>query len=269
MSKEAFQLSDSAVAAYEEQKVAAMFGPLARETLCKVHISEDDTILDVACGTGIVARTIFNQIQPARPIVGTDLNEGMVRMARQITQNTANSFEWHIASVEELPFDSGRFSLVFCQQGIQYFPDEQAALVEMRRVMAADGRLVISVWGGASDFFLAMAESVGRHVNPEVGARYLAPFSYQNTNQLPDMLRTAGFSDIKVETLIVDRTMVDIAVSISKEIIGHPAGSQVQATGEANVNAIAEDVIAACSEYQQGKDMIVPQHAYLISAKAA
>lgn len=269
MSKEAFQLSDSAVAAYEDQKVTAMFGPLARATLDKVHVSKDETILDVACGTGIVARSILEKIRPARPIVGTDLNEGMIAMARQVTQDTASCFEWHVASVEELPFEIGRFSMVICQQGIQYFPDEQAALNEMRRVMASGGTLVLSVWGGASDFFLAMAESVGRHISPDVGEKYLAPFSYKNADQLPDLLTIAGFRDVRGETLTVDRTMINTATSIPKEILGHPAGPQVHAAGEATVNAIAKDVTKACSKYQQGEDMIVPQRASLFLATAA
>lgn len=268
MTKETFQLSDSAVAVYEDQKVTAMFGPLARATLGVVPVAKDDTVLDVACGTGIVARSIFEKFGPVQPIVGTDLNDGMIGMARHVTRDAAHSFEWHVADVEKLPFETGRFSLVICQQGIQYFPDEQAALKEIRRVMASGGRLVMSVWGGASDFFLAMAESVGRHVDPDVGARYLAPFSYKNTDRLPEMLASAGFRNVVVETLTVDRTMTETVVSLPKEILAHPAGSQVQAAGEAAVQAIAGDVSAACSKYQHGNDMIVPQRAHLFSATA-
>jgi ubiquinone/menaquinone biosynthesis C-methylase UbiE len=121
MSKEAFQLSDSAGKAYEDQKVTAMFGPLARATLDKVRISKDEMILDVACGTGIVARSIFEKICPVRPIVGADLNVGMIGMARQVTQADASRFEWHVASVEELPFEIGRFSMVICLSDVSAY----------------------------------------------------------------------------------------------------------------------------------------------------
>jgi ubiquinone/menaquinone biosynthesis C-methylase UbiE len=268
MAKEAFQLSDRAVTAYEDQKVKAMFGPLARATLAKIQVTEKDAVLDLACGTGIVARTILEQVTPEQPIVGVDLNEGMVRKAREITQSDSSNFSWHVANAEDLPFDSGTFSLTICQQGIQYFPDEAAVLKEIRRVSAKNAKFVISVWGGASDFFLAMADSVGRHLDPEIGKKYLAPFSYKNVEQLPDMLVSAGFEKINFERITVDRTMAKIHSSIENEILGHPAGPKVLEAGQAVVDVIAADIIAACSEYRRGDDMIVPQLAYLFTASA-
>jgi hypothetical protein len=49
-------------------------------------------------------------------------------------------------------------------------------------VLEKNGQLIISVWGGASDFFIAMADSVSRHINADLGAKYLAPFSYKKLN---------------------------------------------------------------------------------------
>lgn len=268
MAKETFQLSDSAVTAYEDQKVKAMFGPLARATLAKIQVTEKDAILDLACGTGIVARTILEQVTPAQPIVGVDLNEGMVRKAREITQSDSSKFSWHVANAADLPFAAGTFSLTFCQQGMQYFPDEAAVLDEVRRVSAMNAKLVISVWAGASDFFLAMADSVGRRVDPGIGEKYLAPFSYRNIENLPTMLEKAGFQDTNVERITVDRTMPNIRSSIENEILGHPAGPKVLQAGQAVVDAIAADIIASCSAYIRGDDMIVPQSAYLCTAIA-
>lgn len=268
MAKETFQLNDSAVTAYEDQKVKAMFGPLARATLAKIQVNRNDAILDLACGTGIVARSILDKVTPDQAIVGVDLNEGMIRKARQITQSDSSRFQWHVANAENLPFETGTFSLIICQQGMQYFPDETAVLKEIKRVSAKNAKLVISVWEGASDFFLAMADSVGRHVDPEIGKKYLAPFSYKNVEQLPDMLVGAGFENITVERITVDRTMAKIHSSIENEILGHPAGPKVMEAGQAVVDAIAKDIIAACSEYRKGDDMVVPQLAFLYTASA-
>lgn len=268
MAKETFQLSDSAVTAYEDQKVKAMFGPLARATLAKIRVTEQDAILDLACGTGIVARTILEKLTPAQPIVGVDLNEGMIRKAQEITEAASSKFSWHVASADDLPFAPGTFSLIICQQGMQYFPDEPAVLDEIRRVSARNAKLVISVWAGASDFFVAMADSVGRRVDPAIGVKYLAPFSYRNVEQLPAMLKAAGFTNINVERITVDRTMANIHSSIEKEILGHPAGPKVLEAGQATVDAIAADILASCAAYRRGDDMIVPQSAYLYTASA-
>ena len=85
MTRESFQLSGSAAAIYEEQKVPAIFGPLAEATLDTVTLFDDDSVLDVACGTGIVARKARERIGPSARIVGVDLNEGMIDAARNLT----------------------------------------------------------------------------------------------------------------------------------------------------------------------------------------
>lgn len=180
MTNETFQLNASAATIYEEQKVKAMFGPLAEAILDIVKILKNDRILDIACGTGIVSRTIHEKITPYATIFGIDVNESMLNMAKQITEDRKNAFSWHLGDVASLPFEPGSFTAVFCQQGIQYFPNEGVALKEIRRVLKSNGQLIISVWGGASDFFIAMADSVSKHINADIGAKYLAPFSYKN-----------------------------------------------------------------------------------------
>ena len=266
MTKETFRLNSSAASLYEDQKVTAMFGPLARAILDVVAVTTDDRILDVACGTGIVSRTIRNKVSTDTAIAGIDINESMLQLAQKITDDQQKDFSWHHGNVTELPFKENAFTAVFCQQGIQYFPDEQAALKEMNRVLASNGQLILSVWGGASDFFVAMAESVSKHINPELGAKYLAPFSFKLMEQLPSMLETAGFKDISVKNLSVDRVITNTEISIPKEILAHPAGQKVQDAGEGVVKAITNDVAIACTKYQSGKDMVIPQRVNLIQA---
>jgi len=74
MTQGGFQLGGNAAALYEEQKVPALFAPLADATLSVVPLFDDDIILDVACGTGIMARKVRDKIGSAPRIVGTDLN---------------------------------------------------------------------------------------------------------------------------------------------------------------------------------------------------
>lgn len=268
MAKETYQLGDSAVVAYEPQKVAAIFGPLALATLNRVNIRHDERILDMACGTGIVARTIFERSVPERPIVGADLNPAMIEMARAVTADKVRAFDWHVAPVEALPFEAHTFSLVICQQGIQYFPDTPAALAEMRRVLAPGGRLVLSVWSGASAFFQAMAGAVSRHVAPEIGARYLAPFAYAESDALPDLLRAAGFGQVTREKLSIGRILRDVETSVRNELLANPAGPEVLERGAAVVDAILVEIVTACHAYRRGANMVVPQSSWLFTATA-
>lgn len=268
MTKETYQLKGNAAAIYEQQKVKAIFGPLASATLAAVSISEADTILDVACGTGIMARSVREFLRRSVRISGADLNEGMIDTARALTSGDPDGFDWRIADAASMPFEDASFSVVFCQQGIQFFPDDTAAVTEMRRVLMKDGRLFLSVWAGANDFFLAMAKSLGRHVSPKIGEQSLAPFAYDGSIRLPDILKKANFGDVSIQTISVDRIIQEPETDIPKEIMGNPVGSTVKRSGDAVMEKVVAEIIADCEGYLRGSSLVIPQHANLFSAQA-
>ena len=265
--KDSFQLDGSAAQIYEQQKVPAIFGPLADATLRVLDLSEQDSVLDVACGTGIVARKARAMIGPSARVVGADLNEGMIEAARSMTDAHAQSCEWHIADVCDLPFGDDEFSVVLCQQGLQFFPDEEAALIEMKRVLRPQGRIALTIWSGPSALFQALARSIGKHVDEAVAERSLAPFTYAGSDHLESRLSGIGFGDISRQTLAIDRIVVDPETSIPKEIMGNPIGPSVAARGDAIMRKITEEVIDALVEYRRGADLVVPQHTHLFQAR--
>lgn len=266
---DAFQLQGSASRIYEEQKVPAIFRPLAAATLAKFSISPDDIVLDVACGTGIVARTVREMAAPSVRLTGVDLNTGMIETARVIAGGMDPPISWEVASAAEMPFADGEFSAVLCQQGIQFFPDDRAAVQEMRRVLMPGGRIGITVWAGVSPFFQALADAIIRHVSPEAAQQSLAPFSYDGASRLPPMLAAAGFIDIDVSQVTIDRTISDPGVDIEKEIMGNPVGPKVADKGPGTMATIIGEIIDACAGYKRGNGLVVPQTASLITARAA
>jgi ubiquinone/menaquinone biosynthesis C-methylase UbiE len=91
-------------------------------------------VVDVARGTGIVARIAAARVGPTGAAVGVDLNPGMLSVARSTT--------------DKLPFPGDSFDIVYCQLGLQFFADRTAALREMHRVPGTEGRLALMVWRG-------------------------------------------------------------------------------------------------------------------------
>lgn len=266
---DAFQLQGSASKIYEEQKVPAIFRPLAEATLKQFTISPDDSVLDVACGTGVLARVVREMAGPSVRVAGVDLNAGMIETAREITGGMEPPIRWEVASAAEMPFADGEFSALLCQQGIQFFPDDQTAVEEMRRVLKPGGRLGITVWAGVSPFFQALADAIERHVSPEAAKQSLAPFSYDGATRLPPILEEARFESISVLPVTIDRTIGDPAADIEKEILGNPVGPKVADKGPGTMAAIVGEVIDACASYRQNNSLIVPQTASLITASAA
>ena len=194
MTHDQFQLEGSAAQIYENQKVGAIFGPLARATLDVVLLHPGDRVLDVACGTGIVARTIRDRYGADVAVTGSDLNAGMIEMARRTTSELDPPIDWAVADATDMPFDDRAFTVCMCQQGIQFIPDKRAALTEFRRVLSPGGRLAVSVWDGASTFFVAMADALRRHVGEAVADQSLAPFTYRAAEDLPPPSDRCRFS---------------------------------------------------------------------------
>ncbi|CUI02203.1 class I SAM-dependent methyltransferase [Leisingera aquaemixtae] len=268
MARDTFQLGKAAAAAYEQQKVKAIFRPLAEATLSAIEISNKDVVLDVACGTGIVSRVLWERSSPEAAITGIDLNEGMIEMARGVTSNTPDAFSWHTGDVTGMPFNDGSFTSAICQQGFQFFPDEEAALKEIRRVLQPGGRFILTVWAEPSRFFLALADAIGRHVSPEDATRSLAPFTYAGLDAIPELLCSCGFADVWSTDLTVERVIHEPKVSIPLEITGNPVGPAVLGRGEEVMASIVSEVLATCSDLLRGNDLISPQTARLFNATA-
>jgi len=170
-----WQVTGSASENYEAYLVPAIFGPWGRELLDIASLRPGEHVLDVACGTGIVARLAAEQVGEAGTVVGVDINPGMLTTARRISP----AINWREGNAAALPLADATFDVAVCQQGLQFFPDRPAALREMRRALKPGGRLVIACWKGIrhSPGFLALAEALAKHLGPDAAAIARGPYS--------------------------------------------------------------------------------------------
>jgi len=144
--EERWQLSGNAAHFYERY-VRLIMEPWVRRLVDVVALKQGERVLDVACGTGFVARLAAHSVGTEGRVVGVDLNASMIEAARTTSQrDAATTIEWQAADATALPFDNGAFDVVLCQQGVQFFPDRLQALREMHRVLRLGGRLAFTVW---------------------------------------------------------------------------------------------------------------------------
>ncbi len=189
--------------AYEREKVPGTFEPLARFLLAWVAVPPGARVLDLACGTGIVARLVAPQVGPEGRVVGVDISRQMLRVARSVTPEDV-AVTYCAGDAGELPLEDESFDLVLCQQGFQFFPDKPRALREMHRVLAPGGRLALTVWRAVSaehqPYQWAKAAALSRHVGPEAGEkqRRLAHFFNGDGGQLRTLIQEAGFQSVDV-----------------------------------------------------------------------
>lgn len=110
-----FSLSTAAAEKYESQKVPSVFLPLVEATLDAISLPTNARVIDVACGTGIIARLLADRLPGAGWIVGTDLNPAMIEVARGIMPRNRHRVDWHACDVAALPFEDGTFDVALCQ----------------------------------------------------------------------------------------------------------------------------------------------------------
>jgi SAM-dependent methyltransferase len=178
---------------YERVLVPAIFGRYARDLIERARpIGPSARVLDLGCGTGIVARLLRERLGGAARITGLDANPAMIAKARAL----APELEWHEGNAMALPFADGSFDLVFCQQMLQFAPDRAQAVREMWRVLAPGGRLLVSTWRSRRespliDGLVGVAE---RHLGRSNDKR----FSLPDPEALRPLLLEAGFADVQI-----------------------------------------------------------------------
>ena len=163
-SVETFQLSVEAAEVYEARFVPAIFAEWAPHLVEAAGVVGGQAVLDVACGTGVVARTATDLMAGRGRVVGLDVNEGMLAVARRLRPD----IEWHQGDAAALPFEPGSFDVVLCQAALMFFPDRAGALGEMARVATDGGTVAVQVWDRleAQAGFGAMYEAFTAQLGP-------------------------------------------------------------------------------------------------------
>lgn len=192
---------------YERVLVGPLFRPFAEQLLARIGVAPGDSVLDVASGTGIVARLARERLGPDARIVGVDVAPAMLAVARAVDR----TIDWRQGNAAALPIDATeRFTVVTCHQGLQFMPDKLAAVREMRRVLAPGGRVALATWKALEDLpeMVALNAVAERHVGPVVDSRH----SFGDASALRQLLIDAGLSDVSVGTVAHDVEFADGAL---------------------------------------------------------
>jgi ubiquinone/menaquinone biosynthesis C-methylase UbiE len=263
-----FHLSTKAAASYERQSVPAIFTPMAEATLSAISLPRRSHVLDVACGTGAVGRAVASRLVEPSKIVGADLNPAMVKIAKQSVSNDIHDFEFVTASSETLPFEDATFEFVFCQHGLQFFPDKPGSLAEMRRVIQVNGKLIVTCWAAIPPFFKVVSEALARHLGKDEAKIAVAPFVWNDGAHISSLISTAGFECPETSQLDVDRKLPATPDAMRRGLLTTPNEAALLAVGEDTIDIIVSEILEGVSQYQDGQMLIMPQKAHLFQAVA-
>jgi len=192
------QVARSAAEVYDAFFVPALFEEWPPRLARAAGLRPGQRVLDVACGTGVLARHAARVVGAGGEVVGLDLNPGMLEVARR----RAPGASWREGTAEALPFADARFDAVLSQFGLMFFADRAGALREMWRVLRPGGALAVAVWARLEDTpgYAALARLLRRVLDAEAAAALEAPFSLGARAALEALAGEAGIAGARVET---------------------------------------------------------------------
>ncbi|WP_397475004.1 class I SAM-dependent methyltransferase [Pusillimonas sp.] len=184
---------------YERYLSRAIADPWTRVLLELASPQPGERVLDLACGTGSVARQVAPMVGVSGQVVALDINAEMLEVGRAQPAPAGASILWQEGNAIRLELPADAFDLVLCQQRLQFFADRELSAREMRRVLRSGGSAVISVWQSLSQHpvYEALFTATARLLEVPITAVDVA-FSLSSPDELYTLLHEAGFQSIDI-----------------------------------------------------------------------
>jgi len=186
---------------YDRYLGPLLFEPYAKDLAKRISEMKPRSVLEVACGTGIVTRKLRASLPRSTSITATDLSDSMIATARQLV--AVQGIEWRQADAQDLPFSSQSVDVVVSQFGMMFFPEKELAAREAFRVLKPGGAFLFNVWNPLSENpLVGMAHrAVRNYIEGDVPAFFDIPFSYHDPDTIERMLNNAGFNQCSIQNL--------------------------------------------------------------------
>ncbi|MCZ7527072.1 MAG: methyltransferase domain-containing protein [Acidimicrobiia bacterium] len=248
---------------YERWFVPPIGTPSARRVVDAARIDAGDRVLDLACGTGVAARLAAEHAGPTGSVVGVDANPAMVEVA----DRAAPELEWHTGVAEDLPFDEASFDVVVCSLGFQFFADKPAALSEIARVLASDGRVALGTPGPTPPLMVAIDGALADHVGPEASGFVHAVFSVHDREQVTGLLGAAGFVDVETDARPLPLRVPPPAEFFWQYVHSTPLAMLAAGLDDDARAALERDVVERCRPFVDGDGAVMEPNLLVATAR--
>ena len=252
---------------YERVVARHILGPWAPSLVDAARLAAGERVLDLACGTGVVARIAAQQAGPAGRVTGVDLNAGMISVARSLPAPEGARVEWLEGSALAVPLPDAGVDVVLCQQGLQFFPDRALALREMRRVLDRGGRLALSVWSGTGIYNSAVGEALTRFAGEDTASRFLASRKVPAKEDLERLAAEAGFSDVEVRINRMNIHLPGLDGFVLEHLAGTPVAESIAALAAESRKNIGARVMQALQGFHDGDGVTFPEETHVVTAR--
>ena len=187
------EISDELVRLHEQYLVPAIYAQWATRVADIAEIELGHHVLDVACGTGTLARAVQLETGLSGKIIGLDKNEKMLESARE----KSHGIEWQLGDATALPFEKNRFDRVMCQFALMFIANRVATIKEMLRVCKPDGLVVLATWGPLhhGGAYEALINLVSKYIGSHAALKLSSPWSLGKPGAMDSLLLTSGVNE--------------------------------------------------------------------------
>jgi ubiquinone/menaquinone biosynthesis C-methylase UbiE len=263
-----WQLAGTGPESYERHNVMA-FMQTAQDLVTLAALRPGERVLDVACGTGVLARLAVQAVGPTGKVAGADLNEGMLSVARtQAHQHEGPPIAWYTCDAAALTFPDGAFDVALCQWGLEFFADRSRGLREMARVLVPGGRLVLRVWRAFDQqpFYVVLLNALERHLGAGTGAPIRAAFTLADPHELRTLVTGAGFARVHIRIT----TNLLRFPSLERYVLGYlaatPVAARVASMEEHSRTAMVREVAEGLHIYVDDEGLAAPIETHVVVA---
>lgn len=214
---------------YDRHLGPVIFEPYADDLARRVAERAPKSVLEIACGTGILTERLRKSLPPGSSLTATDLNQPMIDCARAKLQGV-DGIEWRQADAAALPFPPASFDAVACQFGVMFVPDKQAAFREARRMLVNGGWFVFNVWDDLSHnpFGRIAHETVAGFFPKDPPTFYQVPFGFHDRNVIKHHLADNGFVDASLEEVTLETRSATARSFATGLVKGNPVVIAIQ-----------------------------------------
>jgi ubiquinone/menaquinone biosynthesis C-methylase UbiE len=268
MKNEHAQFSGSIPAAYDRYLGPLLFQPYAEDMAARLRVSDTGSVLELACGTGILTRVLRSRLPATVKLTATDLNEPMFsNAASKFGQDEA--VQWAQADAGSLPFGEGIFDAVMCQFGIMFVPDKALAAREARRVLKPGGLFLFNVWDALEQNELCEIahQTITSYFEKDPPTFYQTPFGYHDQEEIKRTLEGAGFQEVRTE-VVPKVGQASRAGDVATGLVqGNPVSVAIAERDASLLPVITNAVAEAITRRFGETDLRVPMRAIVVQAR--
>lgn len=263
-----WQLDQEGAWAYERNLVPAFMDAWAADLIGAVEPGPGQRVLDVACGTGIVARHAARRVGPEGEVVGTDLNPAMLAVAGQVAGGLEPTIRWKQAPADALPVADASFDVTLCQCALQFFPDPGTALAEMARATRPGGRVGLSTCRSLDHQpgYRVLVDALTEHVGVEAGRVIASPYGLGEPDVLRGLLTDASLGEIHLRYLVSEFRIGSAEAFLRVETTSSPLGDLLGSLDRDVRTALVDDLGERLAPHTDDDGVVFPFETVVVTA---